>query len=255
MTSRFSRTGYGALTVAFVALSAPFAAAQVFDVDDPEVEAGAASIEIVGGITLDDVESGDEKAAYELSAGYGITSYWNSTLTLGFSDPEGDSLTYDAVAWENMFQFYHAEDEQGSGLTVASLYAALEVPDEGGFDEGVLVVGPAVKAQIGAVELLGNLYVDLPFENGADPGLVYKAGAAVPVYEGIALGLEANGGWEGAFGADVPFSDNVHVAGPAAYFETDMGHGLVIESRLALFFGLTRESPDTVLGFTLGVGF
>lgn len=236
--------------------------AQVFEVIHPDVERGGFELEVLGGTSLAGVASGDERAAFEIGLSFGVTDFWKTGLAVEIADPEGGRLEYEATEWENMFLLFggHGGDhehghEGGAHFGALGFYVKLEIPNAGGIDDGAIVAGPALEARLGAVETVFNLFAEFPFEGSEDPGLVYAAQTSVPVAEGLALGAEVHGGWEGAFGNDVPLSDNTHIAGPALYGEIAAGRGRVIEPRLALLFGLTDESPDAVASLNLELKF
>lgn len=242
--------------------------AQVFEVIHPDVERGGFELEVLGGVTLGGVATGDERAAFEVGLSYGVTDFWKTGITIEIADPKGGNLEFEATEWENVLLLYgghhghdsaddhdHAHEDGGFVLEAFAIYAKLEIPDQGGIDEGAIVAGPTAELRFGPVETVANLFVEFPFEGGEDPGLVYALSAFVPVSEHLSAGAELHGAWEGAFGDDVPFSDNIHVAGPALAGEVSLGRGRVLEPRLALLFGLTDESPDAVASLNLEMKF
>lgn len=235
-------------------------AAQVFEVIHPDVTHHGFELEVLSGASLAGVATGDERAAFEIGLSYGVTDWWKTGLAVEIADPKGARLDYEATEWENVFLLFgghdHDDDHAGAtGIGAVGLYAKLEIPNSGGIDDGAIVAGPTVEARFGKVETVLNLFAEFPFEGGADPGLVYATQAAVPLSGHLAVGAEAHGAWEGAFGDDVPFSDNTHVAGPAFYGAIDAGRGRMIEPRLALLFGLTQESPDAVASLNIELKF
>src|SRR5690606_4567074 len=128
-------------------------------------------------------------------------------------------------------------------------YGTLEIPNEGGIDEGAFIFGPIASLEAGPVELVGNFFVDVPFEEDSDPGLAYAFQASMPVMPLLDVGFEAHGGVEEAFGESQSFDEQEHVIGPALYSELDLGGGRILEPRVAVLFGLTEESPDATLSF------
>lgn len=246
------------------------AGAQVFEVIHPDVVKGGFELEVLNGVTLSGVEDEDERSAHEIAIAYSPFSFWKTTFAIEIANPSGENADVEGYEWENVFLLPfgshggghdHDHDDEGSGLSLGAvgLFVALEVPDEGGFDEGALEVGPIVEFEIGPVETIANFFVEIPFEDGEDPGFSYALSAAVPVGAfasgEIAAGFEAFGGVEGAFGDATPFDDNSHVIGPALYSEFDIGQGRTLEPRLAFLVGLTEESPDAVLSFNVELKF
>lgn len=233
--------------------------AQVFEVIHPDVVEGGWEIEALNGVALDDVEDGEERSVHEFAVGYGFSEFWKSTIAFELANPEGGPATVEAFEWENVLLLTpghgHDDDDghEGGGF-VFGIYGAVEIPVEGGIDNGEIAVGPVVELEAGPVTLIGNLFIEVPMENEEDPGLAYAAQASVPVSDNFAVGLEAFGTIEEAFGDAVPSEEQEHFIGPAVFFETEVG-GLELEPRAALLFGLTEATADAVLSFNLEVKF
>ena len=250
--------------------------ATVFEVIHPDVVKGGFEIEVLNGVRLDDVPDGEEFSAHEFAFGYAPFSFWKTTFAFEVANPEGESAKYEGFEWENVLLLPlgdHAHgghdhdhghghdhgDESFFSLGALGLFVALEIPDEGGIDSGAVEVGPITEVSLGPVEIVANLLVEIPFEDGEDPGLGYGFSAAVPVAEyhpaSFAVGVEAFGGAEGLFGDAAPIEENSHVIGPALYSAFDLGSGVVLEPRLAFLFGLTEGSPDAVMSFNVELKF
>ena len=236
----------------------PRAQAQVFEVIHPEVQFGGWEVEALNGIVLDDVEDGEEKSVHEFAVGFGFTEFWKSTIAVEVVNPEGADALVEAFEWENVvllpFGGNGHQDEDGHGGFELGVYTALEIPQDQGPEEGALAVGPIFETEVGPVTFIGNVFVEVPFENGLDPGLAYAAQASAAVSEHVAIGLEAHGDIEEAFGDAVPSEEQAHFIGPAVFFEAELGDH-VIEPRVALLFGLTEATPDAVLSVNFELKF
>lgn len=243
------------------------AGSQVFQVIHPEIQAGGFEFEVLSGIVLDSVAQGEERSVHEVALGFAPVSYWKTKVALKIANPKGDGVDLEAVKWENVLMLPfgnhgHDHDDRDHGffeLGAIGFYAALELPQEGGIEYGEIAIGPVAEISLGPVEIVSNLFVEFPLEDGEDPGLVYALSAAVPVFETepveLALGFEIHGGFEGAFG-DAPTGDhNAHLIGPAIYSAFGIGGGRVLEPRLGILFGLTDGSPDAALSFNVGLKF
>ena len=251
-----------ALATAMIASHA--SAGGVFEVIHPDVDHGGFELEILNGFALENVDSGEEESVHEFALGYGVTSFWKTTFAVEFANIDGEGFEYEAFEWENVFllplgghddDHGHDGDHSGEGFALEALgfYAALEVPDEGGFDDGAVVLGPIAEVQVGPVSVLGNLFVEIPFDGDEDEGLVYAAAASVPVSDTVAIGVEGFGEIENAFGSGG--SESAHFIGPAAYFELEVDEGLEIEPRLAVLFGIEDETPDATLSLNIEIKF
>jgi len=263
------RARWAPVVVACLLLASPGAGAQVFEVIHPDVEKGGFEFELLNGVTLNDVEGGEERSVHEIALGYSPFSWWKTTGAVELANPEGEDVEVEAYEWENVLlapiaNGHRHDHDHGHGHGTASLaalglYVALEVPNEGGIDRGELAIGPIAELGLGPVNVVANLFATIPFEDGEDPGLAYALSAAVPIGRldsaAVQAGFEAHGGAEGLFGDALPLDDNVHVIGPSLYGEIDVGRGRVLEPRLAILFGLTNESPDAVASFNVELKF
>ncbi|MCA1777376.1 MAG: hypothetical protein LC676_17730 [Loktanella sp.] len=241
--------------------------AQVLEVIHPEIEKGGFEVELLSGVRLDSVDSGEEKGVYEFAIGYAPTDYWKPKIAFEIADPKGGTPVLEAIEIENLFLFYgagghghnhghHHGDE--TGLRSAGLFTVLEIPQEGGISDGAFALGPVAEWGLGGANLIGNLFLEFPFEDGEDPALSYAAQISWPVAETqgaeYALGFEAHGEIEEVFDGG-SISDGTHFFGPAVYAEFDVGRGRVIEPRLGVFAGLTDESPDAVASLNVELKF
>lgn len=228
----------------------------VFEVVHPDVERGEVEIEVLNGIGLGRVANGEERSVHEFAVGIGVTDHWKITGAVEVANPRGDNVKVEAFELENLIVLpiggiAHAEEEQDgddhSGFSLG-LFTALEIPTEGGISEGALEIGPVFEAGIGVAEFVGNLFVEVPFANGEDPGLSYASQLVFPVNESFGVGIENFGEFEGLFGARGP---DKHFVGPAVYWEAELPNGHVFEPRLAVLFGLNENSSDAVLSFNI----
>lgn len=232
------------------------AQAAIFEVVHPDVEQGEIEIEVLNGVGLGSVEDGDERSVHEFAIGYGLTDIWKFTAAVEVANPESENAEVEAFEFENLILLplfgggHHHDgktpDDDHSGFSLG-FYTALEVPREGGIDAGAIAFGPVFETEVGALKWVGNLLVEVPFEEG-DPGLSYASQVVFPLNESVGIGVENFGEIEGAFG---DAGDQEHYAGPAVYFETELPNGHVIEPRAAVLFGLNDNSSDAVFSFNL----
>lgn len=239
--------------------------AQVFEVIHPDVEEGQLEFEVLNTVVLDGIAVGDERTVHEVALGFAPVDFWKTTIALELVNTRGNGGALEAFEWENVFLLPfgghgHGDDDHDHDgaffeLGAVGLYAALEVPAEVGIREGGAAIGPIAEFGLGPVEVITNLFVDIPFEDGVDPGLAYALSAAVPVGDvgpmELAAGFEAHGGVEELFGNGTPLGQNGHFVGPAIYTGFELPDGKVIEPRLALLFGVSTGAPDAALSFNI----
>ncbi|WP_417518537.1 hypothetical protein [Minwuia sp.] len=248
------------LVIAGILLGAG-AQAQVFEVIHPDIEKGGFEFESLNGLTLSDVAPGDERSAHELAFSYAPVSWWKPTVALEIANPKGANAEVEAFEFENVFLMPggggHAHDHgHGDELHVLpGLFLGMELPNAAGINAAEISVGPVLEVAHGPWLAIGNLFVDIPFEDGTDPGLSYAFSVARGVGSDWRLGVEMFGSFEQAFGDAPALDQQQHVIGPAAYTSFDLGHGRVIEPRIAILAGLTDAAPDAVLSFNVELKF
>ena len=256
------------------ALAVSPAKAQVYEVIHPDIDPGGFELEILNGVTLSDVETGEEQAAHELAISYAPFRFWKPILAVELAKPKGDSYAVEAIEIASVFLLpfgrggqhadhghYHGHDHHDAhgglsgGNFALGLYTALEIPNEGGLSHGAFSLGPIAEAQFGPVKAIGNLLLEIPFENDEDPGIAYALAASTSVTPQIDLGLEAHGAFEGALGNALPLDKQSHVIGPAVYGALGLGQRRLLKPRVAVLFGVTEASPDAVLSVNFELKF
>ena len=264
-----------ALVVVFAGLALwPLSgAAQVFEVIHPEVDEGGFELESLNGVTLDSLEDGEERSAHEIAIGYGLTDFWKTKLAIEIVKPEGENGEYEAFEWENVFllpfgeghgahgSHGHGSHDHGShdhdegpffALEAIGIFAALEVPNEGGFDSGAVEVGPIAEFAIGPLQTIANFFVGIPFDDDENTGIAYAVQVRYPVWEQVGIGFESFGEVENVFESD---TEDGHFIGPAIFTEFDLGRNRILEPRAAVLFGLSDNTPDAVLSVNLELKF
>jgi len=253
-----------------VALAVPAqASGGIFEVIHPEVVEGGFEFESLNTLFTEDLPAGEERSVHEIALGVGVTDWWKTIAAFEIGNPEDETAELEAFEWENVFILWseggghdHGHDhdhghghDHGGGATVG-FYAALEVPNEGGIEKGGLALGPIAEVGVGSFSIIGNIFVEVPFEDDKDAGLGYAFSAATPVADDFKLGVEAHGDIEEAFGDAPDLKDQTHYFGPAVYYDADLGRGRVLETRFAVLPGLTENgSRDLALSLNAELKF
>ncbi|WP_109796299.1 hypothetical protein [Minwuia thermotolerans] len=254
-------------TAAAFALAVGSANANVFEVIHADVEKDGFEFESINTLTLSDVAAGDEKSVHEIAFSYAPTSWWKPIAALEIANPQGGNAEIEAFEFGSVFLLplgdghAHSHDHShGAGgarethFTLAG-FVGFELPNEAGLNEAALSFGPIIEVEHGPWLVIGNLFAEVPFADGVDPGLAYAASAAHSVGPNWRLGVEAHGEVQEAFGNAPAFDQQEHFIGPAAYSAFDLGHGRILEPRIALLAGYTDAAADAVLSFNLELKF
>ena len=241
--------------------------AQVFEVIHPDVVEGGFEFEALNGVVLDDVDDGEERSAHEIALAYSPTDFWKTTLAIELVHARDEGVEFEAFEWENVVllpfggghhdghSHDHSHDHGDGeffGLEALGIFAALEVPNEGGIGSGAVELGPIAEFTLGPVETVANFFFEFPFDDDENEGISYALQAKYPVGEQFGVGFEAYGAVENVFEGD---SEDEHFIGPALFSEFDLGRGRVLEPRLAVLFGLTDDAPDAVASLNLELKF
>ena len=96
-----------------IAMQSSGAAAQVFEVIHPEIEAGGFEFESLNGVSLVDVEEGDERSAHEIALGFAL-GVDESTVSFG---PVGEVGVGPASVTANSFVEVPVDDDVDPGLS------------------------------------------------------------------------------------------------------------------------------------------
>ena len=246
------------------------AQAGVFEVIHPETEKGEVEIEVLNGIGLSDVDDGEERSEHEFAIGYGITDSWKLTFAVEVANPSDESAEVEGFEIESLLLLPfgggghnekedkesdehdhghgHGHGHDDHGAFTFGIFAAVEIPEEGGLSDGAVEIGPVFEAGLGSWNWVGNALVEIPLEDDADAGLVYASQLVYPVNDVFGVGFEIFGEFEELFGGE---DEQEHVAGPAFYLGYELPNGHALEPRAAVLFGLNDDSPDAVLSINI----
>ena len=239
--------------------------AQVFEVIHPDVVKGGFEVEALNGFVLDSVEDGDEKTAHEFAIGYSPFDFWKTKAAIEIVNPAGAPAEYEAFEWENVLllpfgegyghDHGHSHDHGDQGffaLEAIGIFAALEIPNDGGLGSGAAEIGPIAEVALGPVVTVANFFFELPFEDDEGTGIAYALQVKYPVLEQFGVGFESYGEVENVFRSD---SEDEHFIGPALFSEFDLGRDRILEPRLAFLFGLTEDAPDAIASLNFELKF
>jgi hypothetical protein len=249
-----------ALFVAMALALSTSAEAEVFEVIHPEIEKDGFEIELLNGVTLSNVAAGGEQSVHELAFSYAPFDWWKPTIALEIANPTGGNAEVEAFEFENVFalpfggEHNHAHGqggEDGETHVGVSGFFGMELPNQAGLNAAEVSFGPILEVEHGDLLGIGNLFLTVPFADGEDPGLAYAVQVAYRAGNWGRVGLEAHGAVEQAFGNAAAFDQQEHFIGPAVYFALDLGHGRILEPRVALLAGYTDAAADAVLSVNI----
>ena len=218
-------------TMGLAVANTSYVQAGVFEVIHPDVKKGQFELEFLSGGSLDNVEDGEERSEHELALGYSFTDNWKLTAAIEIANPAGESAEIEGFEFLSVYLLPFSNgkksaeghdhnhnhghkhgEEKHSGWTLGIL-TALEIPEEDGFDEGALEIGPIIEANFGPFLWIGNLVVEIPFGD-EDPGLGFASQTIYPVNNSFGIGIESFGAFEELFGDG---DEEELFAGPALY--------------------------------------
>jgi hypothetical protein len=223
----------GTLLVCNIALAGP--ADYVYT---PAVEYGEKEIDFKygnwkGGAT-------DPLTDSSIGFGYGATPWWFTEFYLKFHKPNGESLKYDAVEWENKFQLTE------TGKYPVDVGFILEVERPGDHAEGWEVrYGPLFQTEFGQFQLNGNMIMARNYqaETSSAPVMQYQWQAKYRWTEAFEFGLQGFGTlgkWDHWASADA----QSHQVGPAIFGKIPLGGREAIKYNAAWLVGTSAAAPD-----------
>jgi high-affinity iron transporter len=210
------------------------------------VEKGEIELELLGGTYDDDRNDIDGERGEKLAIGYGITTWWKSEIEMEWHKSAGESTSYDATAWTNVFQL----TEQGQYWMDFGWYAEFAFPDEHN-EAKALETGPMFQKEIGRTVNNLNLIWVRDFGSQADHETTFEYTWQTrvkgnPWLEFGAQGMGEFGNWSNM---NSPH-DQEHKLGPAVFGEYKNGKNK-IKYDAAVLVGVTDDTPDTTLRFEL----
>lgn len=217
-------------------------------VDSPRVVRGETELEFSGGQYFDHRDNVDGEREWEFAIGHGMTDFWFSEVE-GAWEREADhgSSGYEGFAWINIFQL----TQPGEQIADFGLYTEFAFPDD--HDEAnEFEIGPMIEKQLGAAVYNLNLIWVRDYNHQADEitTFEYNFQARVIGDPMLEFGVQAFGDL-GEWSNMHSFNDQEHKIGPAIFGETQTGTKSKLAYDGALLFGVTDDSQDVTLRFTV----
>lgn len=208
----------------------------------PYVHEGEAKLEVKSAYNVNAHDNEDSWGG-EIMAGYGITSFWETEIGVGFEGHDDEDTEFNALIWENKFQLA----PKGAlfvdpGLKIEYAHNLQSGPDE---LTGKILLGK----EIGKFTNLANISVGREVGEDSENDLEYGFAYALSYgySENFSYGLE----WYSAFGTfekdSDDWSEQSHSIGPVAY--GSFGHSLGYEA--GVLFGVSEHAPDATIKASL----
>jgi hypothetical protein len=233
---------------ALLALSSTVPARADHKVYSPYVEEGVLELEMRGDRTVDRSSAKDNLQTQNFEVGYGVNSWWSTSLSGRTNKDPGAGLRYSASVWENIFQL----TERGKYPVDVGLYAEYlkshlgSQPDE--FETKLLL-----QKDVGPLAFTTNLIFtrEIGRASGKGVGFEYAARANYPWRREIQFNVEAFGEPGRLTGFDEA-SAQQHLLGPVMSGEFNFA-GLPgnIVYEVGYLFGLTSGSPQGTVKWLL----
>jgi hypothetical protein len=208
-------------------------------VDSPGITAGERTITLNGHQDLDADDAIGDAGEHAFELGYAPNARWKTTLGWVWAQPPGGSLESAALAWENQFGL----TTPGRAWADLGLIVTYGREFDGGAD--ALEVALLAEKRVGVATVIVNLAAARPLEAGATTAFGGAVSVAVPVTDGVDVGVEYYGelgDWDDLGRLD----ERAQQFGPVVYGEVESGGG-AFRYEGAVLFGLTGPSPDTTV--------
>jgi hypothetical protein len=233
------QAGAAALGVA-LAMTAGEAGALENKVYSPYVEHGVLEFEARGHRTVDDRADKDNEQNQKYELGYGVTSWWQTTVFGNVTKEPGADLRYSATAWENIFQLTD-QGKYWADLGLYTEYAHSHIsgePDE-------LEVKLLVEKNVDPVTVTANLIFNRELGTGAGKGVGFEYALRVnyPWTREVQFGVEAYGE-PGRLTGFAAVNEQEHIIGPVLSGKFNLGNMPgALGYQLGYLFGVTDASP------------
>lgn len=237
-----------ALALSMVALEA---AAQTFDVKQPEVTKGAIDYGpeamFAAGPPRDGNHHANEQALF-----FGVTDWWKISGALKFEKPVADDLRMDAASIASLLVL-RALDEKRRHDVALGWYTELAASTHADTTNSVLF-GFIPSIKLDKLTFTANPFFEKTFGRNREEGIAFAYGWQLKyeLREGLGIGIEGFGVIEN-IGNPPPLSEQEHRIAPVLYTEWETGKDRKIGVDVGLLFGLTPETADLALKVNLGV--
>ncbi|MGH6825765.1 hypothetical protein [Methyloceanibacter sp.] len=216
------------------------ALADVFSVDEPEVEKGAQEVEVNAAVQNGFPVNADPiRYSMELEYTYGVTKWLSLSPLVDFDKPDGDNFHATVAGIESVW----FPVEVGKLLTLAWFS---EVEWGVHHDEtNSATFGPIIQFGHDKASLIFNTYLEKSFGRNHEEGteFTYQWQAKASVSERLALGIEGFGVVPNI--ADSPGIDfQEHRIGPVIYYEKELSDERTFAIDGGVLFGLTEATPN-----------
>jgi len=200
---------------------------------NPYVHKGEAALELKSGYKINEEDSDEDSLAGEMTAGYGISSFWQSEIGFEFEHNDEEDMRATALVWENKFQLA----PEGALFLDPGLKIEYARSLTGGPDE---ITGRLLLAkQLGKFTNLSNINIGREFGEDSSDDMEYgfSYGLSYNQSENFAYGLE----WHSDFGNfDNDYDEQEHRLGPAIY--GNLAENIPFEA--GVLFGVSDHAPD-----------
>lgn len=213
----------------------------------PHVEYGETEFELHGGVYNDDDKTVDGERQWKLGIGHGMTTWWFSEIETEWEKDPYEGTKYSGFEWVNIFQL----TEAGEYWVDLGLFAEFKFPDNHD-DANKIEIGPMLEKEIGNTVSNLNLIFVRDFGKQADHDTEFEYTAQVK-WRGdkhLQYGLQALGE-TGEVEDSNELGDQEHKMGPALFAELPGNEHGKVKFNTALLFGMTDDTPDETLRFTL----
>lgn len=206
------------------------------------VEAGEREIDIkFGSRNMNDASK--NRSSGSIGLGYGVNEHWFTEVYLKFNQNSGSSTEFDAIEWENRFQF----TETGKHPVDVGFLFELERPQDR--SEGYEVkLGPLFQADIGKTEWIANFLFKNSYqaEQASTATAYYQLQGRYLLSKQFSPGFQAFGDL-GKWNDWSPVRNQGHRIGPAIFGKIPLDERRWVKYNAAFLLGKTQISQHGAL--------
>jgi hypothetical protein len=206
----------------------------------PIVEEGVLELEARGHRSVDPASDKDNQQTHVYELAYGVNSWWYTSLFGKLNKEPQGNFSYDATAWENIFQL----TPQGKYWLDLGFYAEYERSAHGRGTPDEIEFKLLLEKDVYPLVLTANLIFnrEIGRNSGKGAGFEYAVRAKYPWKRSIQFGVEAFGE-PGRLTGFEPIALQEHAIGPVMLGKFNVeGVPGVFNYNLGYLFGLTRAS-------------